>query len=185
MSIEDKRAKVKSNYDTIEALRFRLDEIKKQERVGMTRAAYIKMIFDVTKKVDTQNDELSKAILDTRRLQRDISSLEGRLERSLKLVEEAILKVGLNQSAGFVDPPSNFYLIPLFNTLTNNLCHCPQMTITQDAKSDVWSQECYRLLGRMHKNCDQLIQAVQESGELAREIRQLEDQIGQAQLVNY
>ena len=31
----------------------------------------------------------------------------------------------------------------------------------------------------MHENCDQLIKAVQETGEVTREIRQLEDQIGQ------
>lgn len=34
----------------------------------------------------------------------------------------------------------------------------------------------------MHDNCDQLIKAVQETGELTREIRQLEDQIGQIRL---
>lgn len=31
----------------------------------------------------------------------------------------------------------------------------------------------------MHENCDQLIQAVQDTGDITREIRQLEDQIGQ------
>lgn len=31
----------------------------------------------------------------------------------------------------------------------------------------------------MHENCDQLIQAVQDTGDVTREIRQLEDQIGQ------
>lgn len=31
----------------------------------------------------------------------------------------------------------------------------------------------------MHENCDQLIQAVQDTGDMTRDIRQLEDQIGQ------
>lgn len=35
------------------------------------------------------------------------------------------------------------------------------------------------LLNTMHANCDQLIQAVQDTGDVNREIRQLEDQIGQ------
>lgn len=94
LSIEEKRAKIKSNYETIEVLRSRLKASQERERVGMTRAAYIKMIFDVTRKVDKQNDELSKAIMDTRYLQRDISNLCGRLDRSFKLVEETILRVG-------------------------------------------------------------------------------------------
>jgi len=34
----------------------------------------------------------------------------------------------------------------------------------------------------MHQNCDRLIGAIQETGELNREIRQLEDQIGQVKV---
>lgn len=93
LTVEEKRAKIKTNYETIEVLKNRLEDKKRKERIGMTRAAYIKMIFDVTKKFDKQNDELSKAILETRRLQRDISNLSGRLERSFTLVESTLLKV--------------------------------------------------------------------------------------------
>lgn len=46
--------------------------------------------------------------------------------------------------------------------------------------NDGWSRDCYRLLKTMHENCDQLIQAVQDTGDINREIRQLEDQVGQA-----
>jgi hypothetical protein len=34
----------------------------------------------------------------------------------------------------------------------------------------------------MHSGCDKLIQTVQETGELTRELRQLEDQIGQLKI---
>lgn len=34
----------------------------------------------------------------------------------------------------------------------------------------------------MHGTCDELVQAVQETGELNREIRQLEDEIGRAKI---
>lgn len=93
-SIEEKRAKIKSNYEIIEVLRQRLEKIQERERVGMTRAAYVKMIFDVTKKVDKQNEELTKAVLETRYLQRSINNLCGRLDRTFKLVENVIPKVG-------------------------------------------------------------------------------------------
>lgn len=96
LSIEEKRAKIRLNYDTIEVLKSRLEKSQERERVGMTRAAYVRMIFDVTKKVDKQNKELTKAILETRYLQRDISNLNGRLERSFKLVEDTILNVSMH-----------------------------------------------------------------------------------------
>lgn len=92
-SIEEKRARISSNYETIEVLRNRLAESQSRERTGMTRAAYIKMIFDATKKVDKQNTELAKAVLETRQLQREIRSLCGQLDRRFKQVEQTILTV--------------------------------------------------------------------------------------------
>lgn len=93
LSIEQKRKKISLNYDTISVLKNRLDEKKVQQKLGMTRAAYIKMIFDVTAKVDKQNEELNKTVTETRRLQKDISNLGGRLDRSFVQVEETILRV--------------------------------------------------------------------------------------------
>jgi hypothetical protein len=92
-SAENKRAEISSNYETIEVLRNRLEESQRKERTGMTRAAYIKMIFDATRKVDKQNAELAKAVLETRQLQRGIRSLCGQLDRSFQKVEETISKV--------------------------------------------------------------------------------------------
>lgn len=93
LNIDEKRNKIKSNYETIEVLRAKLNEATLRDRTGMTRAAYIKMIFDVTKKVDRQNGELCRAKQDTRRLQRDISNLSNRLDRNFSLIETTILKV--------------------------------------------------------------------------------------------
>uniref|UniRef100_A0A6G1S810 Coiled-coil domain-containing protein 22 homolog n=1 Tax=Aceria tosichella TaxID=561515 RepID=A0A6G1S810_9ACAR len=144
LSVEEKRAKISSNYETIEVLRSRLMESQKRERTGMTRAGYIKMIFDATKKVHKQNLELSKAVLETRQLQRDIRSLCGQIDRTFKQTEEIILRDAHN--------------------------------------GDTWDQECYRLLTIMHKGCDKLVQTVQETGDLTRELRQIEDQIGQLKI---
>lgn len=95
LSIAEKQAKIQSNYETIEVLRSRLEESQKREKAGMTRAAYIKMIFDATKKVDKQNQELARAVLDIRQLQRDIRSLNGWLDQSFKLAEETIRQVSI------------------------------------------------------------------------------------------
>lgn len=91
--IDEKRDKIRSNYETIEALKSRLEERKRLGKTGMTRNDYLKMIFDVTKKVEKQNLELSRAISDTRQMQRDINNLNGRLDRSFALVKDMIAKV--------------------------------------------------------------------------------------------
>lgn len=91
--IDEKRDKIRSNYEIIEALKSRLEERKRLGKTGMTRNDYLKMIFDVTKKVEKQNLELSRAISDTRQMQRDINNLNGRLDRSFALVKDMIAKV--------------------------------------------------------------------------------------------
>lgn len=91
--IDEKRDKIRSNYETIEALKSRLEERKRLGKTGMTRNDYLKMIFDVTKKVEKQNLELGRAISDTRQMQRDINNLNGRLDRSFALVKDMIAKV--------------------------------------------------------------------------------------------
>ena len=95
LSNEEKRAKIKSNYETIDALKERLAERKNREKRGITRAAYIKMIYDITRKVDQQDSDLNKIVVGTRGLQKDIRSLSGRLERSFTLAKDGILKVCL------------------------------------------------------------------------------------------
>lgn len=101
LTLDEKRKKLKENYVTIEVLKDKLGEKNKRKTIDMTRAAYIKMIFDITKKVDKQNDEIAKVILETRLLQRDISNMTGRLSRSFAHVEHQILKVCMRVSSCF------------------------------------------------------------------------------------
>lgn len=96
MSVEEKKAKIKSNYETIEELKRLLDKKRHEETVGITRAAYIKMIFDMNKKVQRQNLDLHQIVSETQSLQRDISSLSGRLNRTFTMAENNILKVGFS-----------------------------------------------------------------------------------------
>lgn len=92
---DERRKKIELNYETIRVLKERLEAQREQQEVGLTRQAYIKMIFDVTTKVDEQNVKLQRAIQDTRRLQKDISNLSDRLERSFAFAKDIILKVML------------------------------------------------------------------------------------------
>lgn len=47
----------------------------------------------------------------------------------------------------------------------------------QTAKKDEPSKKAYKLLATLHSNCGDLIQMVNETGQVEREIRDLEDQI--------
>lgn len=51
------------------------------------------------------------------------------------------------------------------------LHHC------KTAKKDEPSKKAYKLLATLHSNCGDLIQMVNETGQVEREIRDLEDQI--------
>lgn len=93
MSAEEKRAKIRSNYETIEVLKSHLQEKKCQDEKGITRATYIRVIFDMTRKIELQNSDLGKIVEDTRLLQRDIGSLSGRLERGFILAKDNIKRV--------------------------------------------------------------------------------------------
>lgn len=47
----------------------------------------------------------------------------------------------------------------------------------QTAKKDEPSKKAYKLLATLHSNCGDIIQMVNETGQVEREIRDLEDQI--------
>lgn len=66
------------------------------------------------------------------------------------------------------------------NTITGQLDR--QFTVTDDlifrnAKKDEHSKRAYKLLVTLHSDCSELIELVQETGAVKREIRELEDQI--------
>ncbi|GFU96946.1 coiled-coil domain-containing protein 22 homolog [Trichonephila clavipes] len=51
--------------------------------------------------------------------------------------------------------------------------------IFKDAKKDEAIRRAYKYLAALHENCNQLVVIVEETGAIAREIRELEDQIEQ------
>lgn len=102
LDLDEKRNRINSNYETIGVLRGRLEAGRARQGAGMSRAAYIKMIFEVTRKVERQNEQLGKAVQEIRRHQRDINNLSGRLDRSFEAAKEAILKVSLSICTCFI-----------------------------------------------------------------------------------
>lgn len=54
-----------------------------------------------------------------------------------------------------------------------------RLTWFQDAKRDETARKAYKLLATLHSDCSELVQMVEETGAIVREIRDLEEQVTQ------
>jgi len=75
---------------------------------------------------------------DTRQVQKEINSLDGKVERCFISIDELMFKV---------------------------------------AKKDDTIRKCYKLLAAIHSNSSSIITSVKQTGTIAREIKDLEEQI--------
>lgn len=58
----------------------------------MNRSAYTQRILEIINNVRKQKDEISKVLGDTREIQKEINTLDGRVERSFTVVDELIFR---------------------------------------------------------------------------------------------
>lgn len=66
-------------------------EVQKLPR-EVNRSAYTQRILEIINNVRKQRDEISKVLADTREIQKEINTLNGRLERSFTVVDELIFR---------------------------------------------------------------------------------------------
>ncbi|CAK1578299.1 unnamed protein product [Parnassius mnemosyne] len=105
---------------------------------GNRRHVYTKRILEIIGNVNKQNMEIRKILEDTRKIQKEINSLEGQLDRCFSIADETLFK---------------------------------------DAKKDDQAKKAYKLLALLHSECNTIVTLVNETGNLAREIVDLEDNI--------
>ncbi|CAH2063351.1 unnamed protein product, partial [Iphiclides podalirius] len=105
---------------------------------GNKRHVYTKRILEIIGNVDKQNMEISKILEDTRKIQKEINTLEGQLDRCFTLADETLFK---------------------------------------DAKKDDQAKKAYKLLALLHSECNTIVTLVNDTGNLARDIVDLEDSI--------
>lgn len=67
-------------------------EVEKMESVPLNRSAYTKRIFDVVANIRKQQEDIDKVLSANRQLQKEIKSLEGKLDRTFTVVEERLYK---------------------------------------------------------------------------------------------
>eukprot|EP00049_Salpingoeca_infusionum_P022892 m.9399 g.9399 ORF g.9399 m.9399 type:complete len:644 (-) comp5447_c0_seq1:169-2100(-) len=75
-----------------DALAAQLEEQHSKLNSTITRSAYSSRVLDVIKSIDKQKQEVTKVLIETRGLQKDISQLESKLERSFQRADDLIFK---------------------------------------------------------------------------------------------
>ncbi|XP_035512207.1 coiled-coil domain-containing protein 22 [Morone saxatilis] len=143
-----KLSEIKSLHDRI---RVSTDEAKKKEEIykqlvtelenlpqDVSRSAYTQRILEIVSNIKKQKEEITKILLDTKELQKEINNLTGKLDRTFAVTDELVFK---------------------------------------DAKKDESVRKSYKYLAALHENCNQLIQTIEDTGTILREIRDLEEQI--------
>ncbi|TWW57255.1 Coiled-coil domain-containing protein 22 [Takifugu flavidus] len=103
-----------------------------------SRSAYTQRILEIVSNIKKQKEEITKILMDTKHLQKEINSLTGKLDRTFAVTDEMVFK---------------------------------------DAKKDESVRKSYKYLAALHENCNQLIQTIEDTGTILREIRDLEEQI--------
>ncbi|XP_050307884.1 coiled-coil domain-containing protein 22 homolog isoform X2 [Anthonomus grandis grandis] len=101
------------------------------------RAAYTKRIMDIVGNIKKQKKEIQKILVDTKKVQKDISNLTGQVERSFTLSDEIIF---------------------------------------HDCKHDESARKAYKLLAALREECNRILQAISDIGQVEREFRNLDEQ---------
>ncbi|XP_034733750.1 coiled-coil domain-containing protein 22 [Etheostoma cragini] len=104
--------------------------------------------------------------LESSRKLSEIKSLHDKIRVSTeeaKKKEETYKQLVTHRTCVFLDEP-------IFNVF---MCFCH----LKDAKKDESVRKSYKYLAALHENCSQLIQTIEDTGTILREIRDLEEQI--------
>lgn len=113
------------------------------------RAGYVRRIYDIVKNVKKQQSEISKILGDIRAVQKQISSTSEAVSRSFAVTEELIFREAAKEEA------------------------------TKGKTKDDFSKESYGLLIRLKEAFQNLVLAVEQTGQLRSEAQALQRRIAE------
>ncbi|XP_076367338.1 coiled-coil domain-containing protein 22 homolog isoform X2 [Tachypleus tridentatus] len=145
----------------------KLEEIKSLREKMKDCADEARSKEDLYKQLLAEYERLAKDVnrsAYTRRIIEILANIKKQREEIDKvLIDTKAIQKEINQLSGKLDRTF---------TVTDEL-------IFRDAKKDEAVRKAYKYLAALHENCSSLIQTVEETGTIVREIRDLEDQIEQ------
>lgn len=98
---------------------------------------------------------------DTRLVQKEINSLDGKVERCFISIDELMFRVF----------KINYSCIRVIMIFLKNW-----KSVLQVARKDEIVRKCYKLLAAIHTNSSSIIASVKQTGTIGREIKDLEEQ---------
>jgi coiled-coil domain-containing protein 22 len=104
---------------------------------------------------------MHRVLEDVKSVQREINSIQGKVERTFTVTDEIIFRVTIITIDADLN---NYYLFHVF------FYH-------EMAKSDETARRIYKYLISLQTDCSDIQKLVKESGNLSREIKDLEDQV--------
>ncbi|XP_046460350.1 coiled-coil domain-containing protein 22 homolog [Daphnia pulex] len=125
---------IRTKEDTIQKLQTHIESMPPSV---LTRTFYTQRILSIVANVKKQNEEMHRVLEDVKSVQREINSIQGKVERTFTVTDEIIFRM---------------------------------------AKSDETARRIYKYLISLQTDCSDIQKLVKESGNLSREIKDLEDQ---------
>ncbi|KAG8520797.1 Coiled-coil domain-containing protein 22 [Galemys pyrenaicus] len=122
----------------------------------VSRLAYTQRILEIVGNIRKQKEEITKVCCVTCRAGRVGSGAGGTILSDTKELQKEI-----NSLSGKLDRTF---------AVTDEL-------VFKDAKKDDAVRKAYKYLAALHENCSQLIQTIEDTGTIMREVRDLEEQI--------
>uniref|UniRef100_A0A8C0Y0T5 Coiled-coil domain-containing protein 22 n=2 Tax=Cyprinus carpio TaxID=7962 RepID=A0A8C0Y0T5_CYPCA len=116
----------------------------------VSRSAYTMRILEIVGNIKKQKEEITKILSDTKELQKEINSLTGKLDRTFAVTDELVFKVSL---------------------ISSGVQKCFKAHEECSPRLHLFDQKYSKT------NCTQLIQTIEDTGTIMREIRDLEEQI--------
>ena len=129
-------------------------ESKMPDPFPHTRNSYTKRILEILNNIKKLDEETKRVISSTRLIQKEITFLTGRVQRSFSLAEET-----------------------LFSSAKKS---CEDSSAKKNSE-DSFEKKCYRLLAQVHQETTRLSQGIESSGVLRRELIGLEESVKKQQ----
>ncbi|KAI9562226.1 hypothetical protein GHT06_013191 [Daphnia sinensis] len=134
LSLRQVVKEIRTKEDAIEKLQTHIESMPSSV---LTRTFYTQRILSIVANVKKQNEEMHRVLEDVKSVQREINSIQGKVERTFTVTDEMIFRM---------------------------------------AKSDEAARRIYKFLISLQTDCSDIQRLVKESGNLSREIKDLEEQ---------
>ena len=127
----------------------------------LSRVSYTRRIMEIVMNIQRQKEDIGKILGDTRQVQKEINGLSGKLDRIFTITDEQVYKDARKDEAR--------------RTAYKLLASLREVSSSGDQRSMVEVRGQYNY--NCFQNCDSVVGAIKDTGQIKREQRDLEEQV--------